>query len=59
MMWAVNLGLPVRPAGLALCWEPKPDAPARCCTRAPGHDGNHHHEYSGATWPSEARKPRA
>lgn len=55
-MWAVNLSLPVRPAKLPLCWEAKPDAQARCCTRPPGHEGDHEHEYSGATWP---QKPRA
>lgn len=46
-------GFLVRPAiGLALCWSPKPDTPARCCTLPPGHEGDHRHEYSGATWPN-------
>lgn len=41
----------IRPTGLAICWEAKPDAPARCCTLPPGHLGDHFHEYSGASWP--------
>lgn len=57
MMWAAIPSLPTRPVGLALCWEAKPDAPARSCTRRPGHDGDHFHEYSGATWPRRD-KPR-
>jgi hypothetical protein len=41
-----------RPVGLSICWEPKPDTPARCCTiKDPHHPGDHEHEYSGATWP--------
>jgi Ni,Fe-hydrogenase I large subunit len=36
----------------ALCWVPMPKNPTRRCTNPdPSHDGDHEHEYSGATWP--------
>jgi hypothetical protein len=43
----------LRPHGLTLCWSPKPDAPARCCTHQMGHEGDHYHEYSDVTWPQD------
>lgn len=44
-----------RPTRLSLCWMPKPDAPARCCTLEDSdHEGDHYHEYSGASWPRRA-----
>ena len=33
------------------CWESFPSAPARNCTHPPGHEGDHHHEYTGVSWP--------
>jgi hypothetical protein len=51
---------PARPR-LGLCWSPQPGAPARDCTRADGHGGDHHHESAGVSWAagdSEARQGR-
>ncbi|MGR8010410.1 hypothetical protein [Streptomyces hypolithicus] len=49
----------VRPAGLSICWEPKPDTPVRCCTiQDPQHDGDHFHEYPGASWSRDVGEKR-
>lgn len=40
-----------RPVGVLICWDLKPGSVARCCTRQPRHHGDHHHEYSGTSWP--------
>ncbi|WP_166802802.1 hypothetical protein [Streptomyces sp. ICN441] len=40
------------------CWEPYEGAPAKNCTESPGHDGDHQHEYSGLSWPTEPRTRR-
>ncbi|MFJ4013924.1 hypothetical protein [Streptomyces sp. NPDC090026] len=35
-----------------LCWEELPGNATRHCTiEDPLHDGDHHHEYSGVSWP--------
>jgi len=44
---------------VTLCGELHPDAPKYFCTREdPDHQGDHHHEYTGTTWPREARHHR-
>jgi hypothetical protein len=49
-----------RPVRLSLCWVPKPEAPNRCCTiKDPNHEGDHHHEYTGASWPRKAGEKSA
>lgn len=51
---SVTLTATLRPAGLRICWVPKPGAPARCCTlKDPDHEGDHLHEYSGVSWPRQ------
>ncbi|MFC5801456.1 hypothetical protein [Streptomyces formicae] len=40
------------------CWEPYTGAPAKNCTRLPGHDGDHVHEYTGLSWSAEPRTHR-
>ncbi|MEU3045290.1 hypothetical protein ABZ705_01980 [Streptomyces sp. NPDC006984] len=38
-----------------LCWDQMPGNATRHCTiEDPLHDGDHHHEYSGASWPRRA-----
>lgn len=47
-------GYPSTP--VTLCGELHPDAPKYFCTIGdPGHEGDHHHEYSDTSWRREAR----
>jgi hypothetical protein len=41
------------PVPAAVCWAPMPRSRTRNCTLPPGHKGEHHHEYTGSSWPRD------
>ncbi|MGW6456662.1 hypothetical protein ACWF94_12190 [Streptomyces sp. NPDC055078] len=41
----------------ALCGALRPEARKIFCTHPPGHEGDHHHEYTGTSWPRTPGEP--